>query len=315
MRVFARTTASTASSRRSSTCRATASRRRSASGSARCWPTPSAAASRRSRPRSPTGRWCACTSSSRRDDGPAPCSTSPTHRGARSRAIMRTWEDQLGRCVWRADAGDRAMRLAAKYGDAFSAGYTETFSAAARVEDIARIERLGAEQPVAIDFYREPSDRRRPRARRRLSLSTQPIPLSERVPVLENLGFRSSTSAAIAIAPGARRRRARRRAARHGAGDAPTARRSISQRHDDAARRRASSRSARRSRERRLQPAGRRGRRRLARGGDAARARRLSAPDRARRSARATSPTRSRRTPASRATHRAVPTRFDPVAS
>jgi glutamate dehydrogenase len=100
--------------------------------------------------------------------------------------ITRTWDDRLGVAI--ADSGGSIAALAPKYKGAFSAGYVETFSPERAIEDILRIERLGPERPVAIDFYRDegaaPS-----RVRAAVYRFDKPIPLSERVPILENLGF------------------------------------------------------------------------------------------------------------------------------
>ena len=58
-----------------------------------------------------------------------------------------------------------------------------------RVADIAIIERLTAEHPLGVDLYRDAGDRSTALGLKVLSHS-RPIPLSERVPVLENMGFR-----------------------------------------------------------------------------------------------------------------------------
>jgi glutamate dehydrogenase len=67
--------------------------------------------------------------------------------------IVRTWDDRLADAI--AGLGARADGLQAKYGAAFSPGYAETFPAKRALEDIERIERLGPDRPIAIDFYRE----------------------------------------------------------------------------------------------------------------------------------------------------------------
>ena len=100
--------------------------------------------------------------------------------------IVRTWSDQLAELL--AAAGDDAQAMIAKYGRAFSAGYAETFPPARALEDISRIERLGPERPMAIDFYRE-TDAPDARVRVAIYRFDMPMRLSERVPVLENLGF------------------------------------------------------------------------------------------------------------------------------
>ncbi len=98
----------------------------------------------------------------------------------------RTWDDQLTAAI--TSAGQSLSSLVPRYGKAFSTGYAETFSASRAVEDIARIERLSSDRPVAIDFYREPKDPPG-RVRGAVYRYDTPIPLSDRVPVLENLGF------------------------------------------------------------------------------------------------------------------------------
>jgi glutamate dehydrogenase len=113
--------------------------------------------------------------------------------------IVRTWEDRLADAIC-AGGGDRAEPLLAKYGAAFSAGYAETFSAERALQDIERIERLGPDQPVVIDFHREPGA-----APSRIHAAVYslgaPIPLSERVPVLENLGFSAIDERSYHIRP------------------------------------------------------------------------------------------------------------------
>ena len=51
------------------------------------------------------------------------------------------------------------------------------------------IEGLSAERALGVDFYRHPTDAKSC-VRLKVWSHGRPIPLSERVPVLENLGFR-----------------------------------------------------------------------------------------------------------------------------
>ncbi len=120
-----------------------------------------------------------------RNEGPRP-EVSEQELEARIREATRTWEDQLAEVIYTGDAALAA--LGAKYQGAFPAGYTERFSAARALEDIARIERLSPERPLAVDFHAEAEAGGR-RVRAAIYRFDQPIPLSERVPVLENLGF------------------------------------------------------------------------------------------------------------------------------
>ncbi len=136
----------------SSTCRATATPPACASASARCWRRPTRAASSPSTPISRTVRWCGCSSSS------------PATKGRRRRSRPRSWSAASPTSCAPGTTGSSrrstrwapaAEALLAKYGAAFSAGYAETFCAERALQDIERIERLGPEMPVAIDFYRE----------------------------------------------------------------------------------------------------------------------------------------------------------------
>ncbi len=100
-------------------------------------------------------------------------------------AIARTWEDLLGGTL--ADR-ERGGHLTRKYGRAFSRSYQGALSAERAVRDIEQFEGLSDDVPVAIQFYREAGDEPR-RAHVALYHVSGAIPLSQRVPVLENLGF------------------------------------------------------------------------------------------------------------------------------
>jgi glutamate dehydrogenase len=112
--------------------------------------------------------------------------------------IVRTWEDRLLDAL--AAPGDGSAGLKAKYGAAFPIGYQETFPPERALEDIKRIERLGPEQPVAIELYR-PDGAPGTRAHAALYRFGGPISLSQRVPVLENLGFSAIDERSYAIMP------------------------------------------------------------------------------------------------------------------
>jgi glutamate dehydrogenase len=100
--------------------------------------------------------------------------------------IVRTWEDRLADLL--VGGVDPEPHLWARYAAAFSGAYTEAFTPERALEDIARIERLSAERPVGIDFYRDPQSEPHV-VRVAIYQHGGPLRLSERVPVLENLGF------------------------------------------------------------------------------------------------------------------------------
>jgi glutamate dehydrogenase len=112
--------------------------------------------------------------------------------------IVRTWEDRLADAI--CTQGEHAEALLAKYGTAFSAGYAETFPAERALEDIKRIERLGSDHPVVIDFYRVPGMPEN-HVHAAVYVLGAPIRLSERVPVLENLGFSAIDERSYHIRP------------------------------------------------------------------------------------------------------------------
>lgn len=111
--------------------------------------------------------------------------------------ITRTWGDQLAAVL---SADDQPAAALDKYREAFSAGYAETFTAQRALEDILRIERLGPDRPVAIDFHRE-AGMPATRVRAAVYRFDKPIPLSERVPVLENLGFSAIDERSYRVMP------------------------------------------------------------------------------------------------------------------
>ncbi len=104
-------------------------------------------------------------------------------------AIVRSWTDVLREAL--AVGYDPAFghALFARYRDAFPIDYQEVYPAPIAVGDIRVIETLTPERPLGVDFYRRggvaPS-----RAGLKVFSHNRPISLSERVPVLENMGFR-----------------------------------------------------------------------------------------------------------------------------
>ncbi len=113
--------------------------------------------------------------------------------------IIRTWEDQL------ADELDHgasriSVVLSEKYQGAFPAAYQAVFSPERAVRDIAEFEALNEDSPVAVKFYR--ADGEKPdRIHVALYHLQGPIPLSRRVPVLENMGFSVIDERSYRVAP------------------------------------------------------------------------------------------------------------------
>ncbi len=104
------------------------------------------------------------------------------------RAIIRDWEDELAEAIGQAFKGDRGAQLVERYRKAFSAGYKDNFRPERATADIAHVERLGPDNPIAIDFHDEAGA---PAHQARVAIYSleASLPLSRRVPIFENMGF------------------------------------------------------------------------------------------------------------------------------
>ena len=103
--------------------------------------------------------------------------------------IVRSWVDGLHEALVGDPASERGRALFARYRDAFPVDYREVYPPAAAVADIAMVEALVPERPLGVELYRDPKGEPSSAGLKVFS-HTRPIPLSERVPVLENMGFR-----------------------------------------------------------------------------------------------------------------------------
>ena len=115
--------------------------------------------------------------------------------------IIRTWSDGLVEALMAAHAQSSARGLYERYRDAFSQGYREAYSPIDAVNDIRVIENLSAARPLSADFHRRATEEG-PGIGLKVWSHNRPIPLSERVPVLENMGFRVVDELTYRIMPG-----------------------------------------------------------------------------------------------------------------
>jgi len=104
-------------------------------------------------------------------------------------AIVRTWTDGLSEDLALVYAPDKHHDLLARYGDAFSAGFQAAYPPAIATADIRVIESLSEQRPLGVDFHHRLEEEQHAVGLKVWSLA-RPLPLSERVPVLENMGFR-----------------------------------------------------------------------------------------------------------------------------
>jgi glutamate dehydrogenase len=134
-----------------------------------------------------------------RDEGPTPV----VDRAAVEQgiiAVTQTWSDRLAEALADVVGGRRARALAGRYANAFNAAYREAFDVERALGDIDILERLSDARPRAVDLYRREGD---PATRINLKVFSRgtALPLSERVPLLENLGFRVMNERTYRITP------------------------------------------------------------------------------------------------------------------
>ena len=103
--------------------------------------------------------------------------------------LVRTWTDGLAEALTMVHEPIKAQQLIRRYRDAFPIAYREAYVPATTVADIRLIESLSPIRPLGADFY---SRREGASAGAGLKVWSRekPIALSERVPVLENMGFK-----------------------------------------------------------------------------------------------------------------------------
>jgi glutamate dehydrogenase len=103
--------------------------------------------------------------------------------------IVRTWRDGLAEALSDAHEATKARALLARYSEAFSAAYREAYAPETAAADIRAIESLSSTRPLGVDFHRRHVAQEGTAGLKVWSYD-RPIPLSERVPVLEHMGFR-----------------------------------------------------------------------------------------------------------------------------
>jgi glutamate dehydrogenase len=103
--------------------------------------------------------------------------------------IIRIWTDRLSQALTLVYPPDKARELFQRYRDAFSAGFQAGYAPGIAAGDIRVIECLSRERPLGVDFHHRAHDEQQAVGLKVWSLGRS-LPLSERVPVLENMGFR-----------------------------------------------------------------------------------------------------------------------------
>ena len=93
-----------------------------------------------------------------------------------------------------------ACRLLGRYGDAFDGAYQQTYDAHMAVVDVHHIEQVLRGRAPALHLYRRP-DQRPHEVQFRVYQPEQPVPLSDALPILENLGFQAIEERSFLVKP------------------------------------------------------------------------------------------------------------------
>lgn len=106
------------------------------------------------------------------------------------REVGRTWSDDLSAYLTDFYGEEQGSQLYLKYKDAFSTTYTSHFSSRIAVVDIKYLESLNQSKQIQVNFYK-PLDDDEGGFRLKLYQIGQTTPLSDVLPIIENLGLRA----------------------------------------------------------------------------------------------------------------------------
>jgi glutamate dehydrogenase len=113
----------------------------------------------------------------------------------------RSWADHLQEALIDAKGEERGLALLRRYRDAFSTFYTETAQPQAAVLDIDRIETVLETGAVGLSLYR-PIEAQAREVRFKLYNAGRPVPLSDVLPMLENMGLKVVSENPFEVTPG-----------------------------------------------------------------------------------------------------------------
>jgi glutamate dehydrogenase len=114
--------------------------------------------------------------------------------------VARTWRDRLRDALVEQVGEERGLSLARRYAQAFPAGYQESGEPRAALGDIERAEQALQNNTLQIALYRETGDKPQD-LRLKLLRVGDPIPLSDVLPLLENMGLRVLTEVPHTLKP------------------------------------------------------------------------------------------------------------------
>ena len=113
------------------------------------------------------------------------------------RDIVRTWEDAIAETAETLSIEDEFAAIASR----FPESYRGSFDVAEALHDARRAASVDRDNPIAIDYYRK-GDQPPEQAALKIHHFGEPVSLSRRVPLLENMGFRVISERTFEIADG-----------------------------------------------------------------------------------------------------------------
>ncbi|MBW8190279.1 NAD-glutamate dehydrogenase [Neiella marina] len=102
----------------------------------------------------------------------------------------RSWDDRFGDALTKRFGDNQGSQLAAQYDQAFDPSYKEQTLPNAAIVDIDKIEQLTSDEELGMLFYQPQEISDANAVCLKLFHRNQPIPLSDVLPVLENLGLK-----------------------------------------------------------------------------------------------------------------------------
>lgn len=111
----------------------------------------------------------------------------------------RSWRDHLQEALVDTCGEERGVALMHRFGEAFPASYRHHFNAQAAVFDIAAVERA-RESGLAVNLYR-PLEAEEQELRLKIYVAGARVPLSEVLPMLENMGLKVIDEVPYAVRP------------------------------------------------------------------------------------------------------------------
>lgn len=101
-----------------------------------------------------------------------------------------TWNDQVNTGLLKKFGAQKGKSLCKKYDEVFPLNYRDMYKPTVALSDIEYIEKLSAENPLTIRFYKA-AEEGNSKLHLRLFKWQKPIPLSDILPMLENLNLRT----------------------------------------------------------------------------------------------------------------------------